>query len=155
TIRRRLYAAPHIDVAESLDALGTFHYEQGDMATAGSEFEEALGILRQVAPEGHPSRLSVMNSLSAVLQERARFRESEQIERALIRDKIRVIGSDTVPVGVEWGNLGTVLAHLGQHAEAEDAFRKAHGTLSRLLGSDHWQVANAARNIARIRLLRG
>src|SRR5262249_54088541 len=98
---------------------------------------------------------SVQNNLSVVLQEQARFRDSEPLERALLRERIRLLGSETVPVGVSWGNLGVVLAHLGDHAGSEDAFRKAHVLLARLLGSEHWQVANAARNVARIRLLRG
>jgi len=150
-----LFSAPHIDVAESLDALGTVHYETGDMPGAQRDFEEALQILRQAAPEGHPLTLSVMNDLSAVLLECGRFQESETLTRSLLAARRRFIGGETLPVAITRGNLGAVLAHLGKHAEAEQSFRSAYALFVMLLGPEHWQVANAARNLARIRLLRG
>jgi tetratricopeptide (TPR) repeat protein len=96
-----------------------------------------------------------MNNLSVVLQERARYRESEPLERALLVAKRRFIGSETVPVAITLGNLGAVLAHLGRHPEAEEAFRSAHALFVKLLGAEHTHVANAARNLARIHLLQG
>ena len=155
SMRRKLFDKPHIDVANSLNALGTYHYETANIHQAQRDFEEALRILRQAAPEGHPSTLSVMSNLSAVFQRLARFRESESLERDLLEQKRRVIGNESVPVATTWGNLGTVLASLGKHAEAEESFRNAHALFVKLLGSDHLSVANATRNLARIRLLRG
>jgi len=155
SMRRKLFEGPHIDVADSLNALGTFHFEEGKTVEAESAFQEALRILRQVAPTGHPSSLSAMNNLSATLLALGRYRESEPIERALLDEKRRVIGTESVPVAITWGNLGTVLAHLGRHSEAEEAFRTAHTLFMKLLGGQHTHVANAARNLARIRLLRG
>ena len=143
-VRRKWFPSPHIDVAESLDALGTFHFETGDMSSAQREFEEGLRILQQAAPEGHPLTLSVMNDLSAVLVERGRFQEAEALARTLLVARRRFIGGETLPVAVTWGNLGAVLAHLGRHAEAEQSFRNAHALLVKLLGPEHWQAANAA-----------
>jgi serine/threonine-protein kinase len=155
SIRRKLFEGPHIDVAESLNALGALHFHEGNTSAAKKEFEEALEILRQVAPPGHPSTLSAMNNLSVVLLQLGRYRESESLERSLLDEKRRVIGSESVPVAITWGNLGTALAHFGKHDEAERAFGNAHTLFVKLLGREHIHVANAARNLARIRLLRG
>ena len=154
-IRRKLFNDPHADVADSLNALGTFHFNERNTMAAEREFNEALQILRQVAAPSHPLTLLVMNNRSVTLQELGRYHESESLERALLDEKRRIIGSESVPVAITWGNLGTVLAHLGRHPEAEEAFQSAHTLFVKLLGNEHLHVANAARNLARIRLLRG
>ena len=154
-IRRKLFNHPHADVADSLNALGTFHFNERNTMAAEREFNEALQILRQAAAPSHPLTLLVMNNRSVTLQQLGRYHESEPLERALLDEKRRIIGSESVPVATTWGNLGTVLAHLGRHSEAEESFRNAYALFVKLLGNEHLHVANAARNLARIRLLRG
>jgi tetratricopeptide (TPR) repeat protein len=122
---------------------------------AARYFDESLAILREVLPRGHPNTLSVMNNLSATEHRLGRFAEAEGLERALLEEKTRVLGKETVPVAISLGNLGAVLTSAGRHQEAEQIFRESLELIRKLLGPGHSHAANALRNVGRIRLLRG
>ena len=96
-----------------------------------------------------------MNDLAVVRLQLGRFSEAEQLQRALLAEKRRIHGDETVPVAVVWGNLGTVLAAMGKYGECEEAFRTALTLFVKLLGREHAHVANATRNLARVRMFRG
>jgi tetratricopeptide (TPR) repeat protein len=142
-------------VAESLTALGVYHYDGGDLRRAEREFEDAVNVARQAGPEGHPSALEAMNDLAVVRQQLGRFAEAERLLRALLDQRRRIHGDETVPVAVALGNLGTALAAMGKYRECEEMFRTAHTLFVKLLGREHVHVANATRNLARVRMFRG
>lgn len=154
-LRRGLFPSGHISVSESLLALGVYYYENGELERAEREFEAAVTIAQQAAPQGHPSALWAMNDLAVIRLHLGRFREAEQLQRALLAEKRRIHGDETVPVAVVWGNLGTVLAATGKYGECEKAFRTARTLFVKLLGPEHTHVANATRNLARVRMFRG
>jgi tetratricopeptide (TPR) repeat protein len=154
-LRRNLFAGGHISVAESLTALGVYHYERGDVRRAEREFEEAVEVAQRAGPAGHPSLLWAMNDLAVIRHQLGRYEQAERLQRTLLEEKRRIHGDETVPVAVVWGNLGTVLASTGKYSECEEAFRKARNVLVKLLGPEHVHVANATRNLARVRMFRG
>lgn len=155
TIERALSAGPNPGIAASLAALGRYHLLAGDLKPAEQFFSDALTMLNQLFPQGHPASLSAASNLAAVYQRQGRFVEAAELNAALIELKARLIGPESIPVAIGFNNLGTALAANGDHQKAEDAFRRALALYVRLLGPEHAEIANTTRNVAALRSLQG
>lgn len=155
SIERALASGPSTGLASSLAALGRHHLLAGDLNPAERFFSEALAVLNQLFPRGHPAGLSAATNLATVYQRQGRFREAAELNAALIEVKSRLIGPESIPVAIGFNNLGTALAESGNHRKAEEAYRRALALYVKLLGPHHALVANTTLNLGVLRRLQG
>ncbi len=155
SIERALSSKPNPGLADSLSALGRYHLLAGNLEPAERFFSDALSMLNQLFPEGHPAGLIAANNLAVVYGSQGRFGKSAEMNASLIELKSKLIGPESVDVAIAFGNLGVALAQKGDHRKGEDAVRRGLALLVKLLGPEHAQVANATRNLAAIRYLQG
>jgi serine/threonine-protein kinase len=146
-VRRAVLPPVSSGIAASLNGLAVLHYSQNEVDQAIEVWQEALEILGQLHDEGHPHLLTVSQNLAAAHSRAGRFDEAERLLQQVLRQRQRVLGAETVPVGVTLSNLGVTLASQGRYAEAEDAFRDAVATWRAVFAKDHWRTANDLRNL--------
>jgi len=155
SVERALSPQPNPGLASSLSALGRYHLIAGNLEPAERFFSDALSMLNQLFPEGHPAGLIAANNLAVVYGSQGRFGKSAEMNASLIELKSKLIGPESVDVAIAFGNLGVALAQKGDYRKGEDASRRGLALLVKLLGPEHAQVANATRNLAAIRYLQG
>jgi eukaryotic-like serine/threonine-protein kinase len=156
-MRRRLLPAGHPDVAASLHALAALEIEAGEHAAAERLLRQTRALLEAHAERGpyHPETIATMGDLALVYNRGARNAEAEALQREVVARQTRVFGAESPPVANSLNNLATIQAHRGDlegAARSFDAVRRLH---ARLLGPQHWETANATRNLARVRELQG
>jgi hypothetical protein len=98
----------------------------------------------------HPHTLAVMETLAAVYNQTARFAEAEAMGREVLARKTRVFGAESPAVAIALNNLAVTQAHRGHIQDAEGSFAESRRLYAKLLGPEHWETANAARNVARM-----
>lgn len=150
--QREAVAADSLDLAATLDALGTARSERGDTAGARREWEAALGVLRRAGKESAPEALSILNNLSVTQDDP---RQQEVVQRRRLQATAAIFGAESVAAADSWNNLGTALAQQGRLREAEKAFAAALRLYERRFGTEHTRTANALRNVGRARQLQG
>ena len=147
-LRRNLRPARDLDVAESLDLLGTVLLAQGQLGPADRAYTEALALRRR-APEprrGHVARTLV--GLSSVRRAQGRLAEAESLSReAVVIDQARR-GDARSDLAQSTSALARVLLDRGDHHRAARLFRQSLTLLRELHPEEHAEVASAVFDLA-------
>jgi len=156
-LRRRVLPAGDPAIASSLHALGLHHLEEGRYGAAEPLLRQARAMLETHAERGpeHPETLAVLGHLALVQVRTARFPAAEELQRETLERQTRVFGPASAAVANSLNSLATIQAHRGDLEGAAASYEAARTLHARLLGSEHWETANAARNLARVRELQG
>jgi tetratricopeptide (TPR) repeat protein len=156
-LRRKLLPAGHPEVAGSLLALGSLYREVGRYTEAEALLVEARAALESHPDRGpdHPDTLTAMENLAIVYNRQARFDRAEPVESEVLARRARVFGAESAEVAVALNNLAVIQANRGNIQGAGERFAQARKLYTKLLGPEHWETSNVARNLARMLEMQG
>jgi eukaryotic-like serine/threonine-protein kinase len=123
-------------IASTLRDLGMLH-------RAIEPQTRALEIHRRTLGDDHPSTLSSINNMGALLLAQGRYAEVEPYYRQSLEGARRTLGDDHPSTLISINNMGNLLLNLGKWAEAEVYFREALEGQRRTLGDEHPGTLNS------------
>jgi len=141
------------DVALVLLNIGsTVFSNQGRLAEAREHTEEALGILRRLHGEKHPTVAKALESIGTILNKQGEYDEALKLYRKALKIKRHVYGEDHREVAMTLSCIGVAFYGQSKHDEAVEVYEEALGVYTRALEVDnekiadvHWSVAVAKR----------
>ena len=154
SIRRGLYERDHIEIAESLEALGTLQLRRAQLPNAGRTLDRAVAMkLRLLGPDD-PRRVEGLLRLGVVRRSESKFAEAEVHLREALRlsrggdSKARSFAVTIIE------ELGLLFFKKGDLNQSEAHFRETLA-LRRKDGADSPRTAQTLSNIATVLTERG
>lgn len=148
SLRRKQSGEWNPEVAESLEALGQYHLDRGELAEAGSCYRQALEI-RQGQPDD-PALARTLQGMARVLIEQARYGEAEPLlNQALALDRTH-FGDGQAETADALASLGALREEQGDLATAEALYRQALGILRRQRGGEDPSTLNLLDNLGEV-----
>jgi len=136
TIRRTVYGADHVEVAQSMDHLGTLLRRTGEYAQAESLYARALTMKRRVLRADDPEIAETLQLLGFLMPYVGRTAESVQDYREAL-DLLRSRpGTDTARIAEATLLLAQARRNYGDYAEAEQTYREALALYQRATGPE-------------------
>lgn len=102
-----------------------------------------------LGPE-HPSTLTSVNNLGALLQRMKRFPEAERLLQQALAGRRRVLGPDHHHTLLSMFNVGYILANQQRTEEAEAMFLECERRRERTLGEEHPHTIATVRALAQL-----
>ncbi|MBO9662458.1 serine/threonine-protein kinase [Dokdonella sp.] len=147
-IERRIYAAPNLDIAQTLNDLGVLRGQRMDPEGGAALMREAYAILHRLAPDS-PATLTTAGNLASVEARRGRYAQAEPLLRDVLAHQSA--GPANAAAGATRRALAGVLLRLGRIGDAEAQWRAAlaadramFGERHRAVGADHLGLARAS-----------
>ena len=146
-IRKGLFADPHRDVLESLNALGELFYYKRDTDAAEALWREALEIGRSLFGETHADVAEMLNNLGIIQRIRDDYPAAEAMLQEALAIQRSLFGDVHEEVANTLGNLATVHLAQSDYVAAEPLLRNALDISRTALGADHVQVGLFQRDL--------
>ena len=144
-LRREVFGAEHIKVAQSIQNLGTDAFSRGQYAEAEKRYREAEAMARRVGADADAVVMQV--NIAAALINQGRLVEAVDVLRPATAELSRTLGVEHTRTQGAMSNLGGALNRTGQYEEAEKLMREIVRVRRKLLGPDHFDVAVALYNL--------
>jgi tetratricopeptide (TPR) repeat protein len=148
-IRRETLGPMHRDVAESLSSLAAYYNGRRELDRAREMYLQAVAVFPRREDRRDPLAITILNDYATFLEGLNELRAAQDLQREAIDLGREVLGPETFVVANLLSNLGVTQAALGAHSDAEASFRAAFDSMRALLGEDHWNTRNIARNVGR------
>ncbi|MDP9206684.1 MAG: tetratricopeptide repeat protein, partial [Gemmatimonadota bacterium] len=147
-LRRSLQPRRDLDIAESLNLLGSVLLAQGQLAPAEKAYTEALALRRQALGPGDSAVARTLVGLASVLRAQHRLSEAELLAReAMATDHARR-GDARADLAQSTSALGRVLLDKGDHRGAAVLFRRALALMRETHPEEHVDVASGVFDLA-------
>jgi eukaryotic-like serine/threonine-protein kinase len=147
-LRRGLQPKGDVDVAESLNLLGSVLLAQGQLAPAERAYTEALALRRQALGPGDGAVARTLVGLASVLRAEHRLSDAESLAReAMATDRARR-GDTRADLAQSTSALARVLLDKGDHRGAAVLFRRALVLLRATHPEEHVDVASGVFDLA-------
>lgn len=124
-IRRRMSSDGQLEIARTLDFLGTVLLDEGELNGAEDAHREALSLRRSMLGERHREVARTLNALAGVLRASGRFRDADSVSREAVTIDEAQSGSSRLDLAESLKGLAHAVAARGGHAEAVGLFRHA------------------------------
>ncbi|HXO25975.1 MAG TPA: tetratricopeptide repeat protein [Thermoanaerobaculia bacterium] len=147
---RRQALGEHLDVARSLNNLGSMLDNKGDYAGAEALHREALAMQRRLLGSEHPEVARSLNKLANVLDDKGNYTGAEALYREALAMRQKLMGKEHQDVAASLANLASVLTDEGDYIGAEALHREALAMQRKLLGNEHPNVATSLNNLANV-----
>lgn len=145
-IRKSIYGAEHLEVAESMNNLGVILTSQRDYEAAEMHLREALEMrLRLSAPDSDEPAGSY-TALANLVHYRGDYDEAEKYYRMALNILEQSRGHEHHRTAVAMLNLATILHRKGNLEEAEELHREAISINRKALGREHPLTATSENN---------
>ncbi len=144
---RRSMAAPDVDIAESLDALGRIDRLKADFAKAEPAIREAVSIRRAALPHGDPLLIESLDNLGNLLSEKGDFQASAGSFREALELSERHFGESAPETARYLDDYATDMDNIGRRPEAEALYRRALQIRETKLGPDDPDLAISLINL--------
>jgi serine/threonine-protein kinase len=141
-------------MADTLSALATSHYNSGHFDTAKSLHERALAMHRQLFGDRHPSIAADLLSLADIQQELAYYGEAERLAWQALAINRRYFGNDHPQTANNLTVLGRALVFEKRYEEGVDALRQALAIREVIYGKVHPFVAETVNELGGVAYMR-
>ena len=118
-VRREILGDGSVEVAESLDNLGSLAYYRGRYQEAERLLERSLEIRERSLGPDHPDVATALHNLAAISSEQGDLERAEPLYRRSLAIRERTFGTDHREVVLSLGNLAVLFEHRGAPEEAE------------------------------------
>jgi CHAT domain-containing protein/Tfp pilus assembly protein PilF len=152
-IRRKLYSNDrypdgHVDLAQSLNDLGTLLQEQGDNVNAERYWRDALDMRRALypknrCPKGHEDLAYSLHNLGFLFVAQGLYVKAEPFYRDALAMRQALYPEGHPELAASWNNLGYLLQSKGEYTEAEVCYRNALDMMRGLYAKDKNPKAHA------------
>jgi tetratricopeptide (TPR) repeat protein len=115
----------------------------GNSAEAEPTFSEALQIMRDALPPGHPEIATCLHNHALALQDQRKLAEAEVQIREACEILTAALPPDHPNLAASKGLLGTLLSEQDKLVDAEPVYREVLAAYEKVFGKDHPRVGNA------------
>jgi tetratricopeptide (TPR) repeat protein len=147
-LRRALFGAPNLDLADSLDRLGRACRGVGDLERAREALEDSLAQRRKLLPDDDGYLAMGTNSYGLLLRHLGRLEEAAAVLTDSLRRYLEAFGPSHVSVPIIKRNLALVLQDLGRLDEAIELSQAGLQQQIKSVGDEHLDVALARCELA-------
>jgi TPR repeat protein/Flp pilus assembly protein TadD len=150
SLRKKLHASDHPDVADSLNDFAQVLYGEGKYLEAAAIHREALAMRRKLFGNEHHDVAASLNNLAETLRRNGQttIPEAEPLFRQALAMRRKLLGNEHVEVAESLHNLGSLIRNQSHYAEAETMLREALAIRRRLLGNEHPDIATTLDRLA-------
>jgi len=148
TIRRDTFGELHVEVAETLVALGEALHGIAEYEKAVELYTEALGIQRRVLGERHPDVAASLNGLGEARYAQGDFQEAARLHGEALDLYYDAFGDTHESVGHTLASLANARHAAGQYAQAERLYERALAVFGEIYGEDHSEYVSCLEGLA-------
>jgi tetratricopeptide (TPR) repeat protein len=145
---------PTPELAATLSALASSHYNSGHFDTAKSLHERALAMHRRLFGDRHPSIAADLLSLADIQQELGYYGEAERLARQALDINQPYFGTDHPQTANNLTVLGRALVFEKRYDEGVDALQQALAIRERVYGKMHPLVAETVNELGGVAYMR-
>ena len=145
----------HVDLAQTLQDLGTVLADKGDYATAAQRFEQALAMRRKLLGNENADVAITLSELGRVYQDEGFNERAEPLHREALRIRRAVLGEEDRETAVSLSDLASVLRLNGDLDGAELLLRQCLETNRKTRGDIHPNTSATWHDLALIAIARG
>ncbi len=149
------FGAEHVDLAQTLQDLGTVLADKGDYATAAQRFEQALAMRRKLLGNENADVAITLSELGRVYQDEGFNERAEPLHREALRIRRAVLGEEDRETAVSLSDLASVLRLNGDLDGAEVLLRQCLETNRKTRGDIHPNTSATWHDLALIAIARG
>jgi CHAT domain-containing protein/Tfp pilus assembly protein PilF len=147
-IRERILGPDHRDVAATLHALASTHWNKGEYAKAEPLYQRALTIFERALSPEDPRIAITLNSLAALYWNKGDYVKAEPLAQRALAVMERAFGREHPNVAMVVNSLAIIHSSRGDYAKAEPLFWRALEIWERTLGPENPNVGMALNNLA-------
>jgi serine/threonine-protein kinase len=125
TMQRRVFGGPHVEIADTLEALSRAYRRTGRLERAESLARESLAIAEASLPDPHQRRVSALDSLRQVLMDSGKFEEAIALGLRIIAMDEVIFGPAHTSLATDENTLGYTYSMRGDFELAAQHFRIA------------------------------
>jgi len=149
-IRERILGPDHRDVAATLHALASIHWNKGEYAKAEPLYQRALTIFERALSPEDPRIAITLNSLAALYWNKGDYVKAEPLAQRALAVMERAFGREHPNVAMVVNSLAIIHSSRGDYAKAEPLFWRALAIWERTFGPENPNVGMALNNLASI-----
>jgi len=124
-VQRQIFDGPHIEIADTLEALSRAYRRVGQLDRAESLARESLAIVEASLPDPHQRRASGLDVLRQVLIDSHKYDEAVALGLRIIAMDEAALGPRHPGVATDQNTLGFTYMMRGDYADAAQRFRTA------------------------------
>jgi serine/threonine-protein kinase len=149
------FGAEHVDLAQTLQDLGTVLADKGDYAAAAERFEQALAMRRKLLGNENADVAITLSELGRVYQDLGFNQRAEPLHREALRIRRAVLGEEDRETAVSLSDLASVLRLNGDLDGAEMLLLQCLETNRKTRGEIHPNTSATLHDLALIAAARG
>jgi len=123
--QRRMFAGPHVEIADTLDTLSRAQRRAGHPDRAEALAREALAIVESSLPDPHQRRSDALDTLRQVLIDLRHYDEAIELGQRIVTMDEAARGPGNTRVATDQNSLGFTYMLRGDYATAGAHFRAA------------------------------
>jgi len=123
--QRRMFAGPHVEIADTLDTLSRAQRRAGHPDRAEALAREALAIVESSLPDPHQRRSDALDTLRQVLIDLRHYDEAIELGQRIVAMDEAARGPGNTRVATDQNSLGFTYMLRGDYATAGAHFRAA------------------------------
>jgi serine/threonine protein kinase/tetratricopeptide (TPR) repeat protein len=150
TQQRQALGEEHLEVARSLDMLGTILHDRGEYTGSEALYREALDLRQRLAGDS-PQVAESLNHLAISLQAQGDAAGAEPFYRQALEINRRTLGPEHPETAWSLNSLAWAIHAQGRLAEAEPLYREALSLQRQRLGDVHPDVGHTLNNLGGVR----
>jgi serine/threonine-protein kinase len=125
TAQRRMFAGPHVEIADTLGMMSRAYRRIGNLDRAEALARESLAIIESSLPDPHQRRSNALDALRQVLIDSRKFDEAVVLGQRITKMDETLFGPEHTNLATDHNTLGYVYLLQGHYAEATDCFAVA------------------------------
>ncbi|MFN9836711.1 MAG: tetratricopeptide repeat protein [Pseudanabaena sp.] len=137
-----------LELATSLNSLGTLYLDQGKYTDSESIFQKSLQLKRELLGDRHPDVATSLNNLAGLYELQGRYEKAELLHLEAMQLRRELLGDRHPDVAQSLNNLALLYNSQGRYEEAEPLYLEAIQLMRELLGDRHLFVATSLNNLA-------
>jgi tetratricopeptide (TPR) repeat protein len=137
-----------LDIANSLDRLGTLYYQQGRYRRAEPLMKQALAIRKAELGDRHPSTATSLNNLAGLYESMGRYESAEPLYLEALEIYKAELGDRHPSTATSLNDLATLYRAMGRYESAEPLYLEALEIYKAELGDRHPDRATSLNNLA-------
>lgn len=140
----------HLDVAESLNALGILARCNGDFEQAEEFHRHALSIREKALGPDHPTTLQSLNNLGVLYRNQGKYKLAEPLLQQALGIRERVLGPEHPNTLITFNNLSKLYIEQRKYEQAEQMLKSTLATGEQALKPGDPIIAQALNLLARL-----
>ena len=154
-IRKRLFGLKNLEVAITLDNLGSTNMYQGNYKNAENNFKKSLKIKEEILEDDNLEIYNTVSSLYALYIQQGFFNKAEVKALRALNFANKNFNKNETEVAISKNNLGSAYLRNGKSNLSKKLFISAIDILKNTIGENHPNTLKVKSNLAKFYMFKG